>query len=259
VRIAENPTVIHHEAVSRSLDVTADVSGRDLSAVEADIERQLQGIEFPIEYHAELLPDFSQGLAEDREAMWFVVAAAIAIFLLVQTGVGSWRLASVLSVLLPLSVVGGALAVLLTGRVISMGSVAGFLAVFGIAARHAVMHVKHAQNIERREEATFGRDLVNRAARERFSTVLTSTVATALFFAPLAVMGPIAGLELVQPMAVVILGGLVSATLFSLLVVPALHGWLGSSTETDVSIALDEEERTIDLTRTEQPVELTRS
>jgi Cu/Ag efflux pump CusA len=121
------------------------------------------------------------------------------------------------------------------------------------------MQVKHAQNLERREGATFGRELVNRVARERFSTVLTSAVATALVFAPLAIMGPIAGLELVQPMAVVILGGLVSALLFSSFVVPALHGWFGSSSETDVSVALDEEERTIDLTRTEQPVELTRS
>jgi Cu/Ag efflux pump CusA len=259
VGIAENPTVIQHESVSRSLDVTADVSGRDLSAVETDIERQLQGIAFPIEYHAELIPDFSEGLAEDREAVWFAVAAVIAIFLLMQTGVGSWRLAPVLTVLLPLSLVGGALAVLLTGRAISMGSVAGFLAVLGIAARHAVMQVKHAQNLERREGATFGRELVDRVARERFSTVLTSTVATALVFAPMAIMGPIAGLELVQPMAVVILGGLVSALLFSLFIVPALHGRFGSSSETDVLIALDEEERTIDLARTEQPAELTRS
>ena len=259
VGIAENPTVIPHEAVSRSLDVTADVSGRDLGAVEADIERQLQGIDFPIEYHAELIPDFSQGLAEDREAVWFAVAAVIAIFLLMQTGVGSWRLAFVLSVLLPLSLVGGALAVLLTGRVISLGSVVGFLAVLGIAARHAVMQVKHAQDIERREGVAFGRELVNRVARERFSTVLTSAVATAVVFAPVAIMGPIAGLELVQPMAVVIFGGLVSASLFSLFIVPAMHSRFGSSSETDVLIALDEEERTIDLARTEQPAELTRS
>jgi Cu/Ag efflux pump CusA len=191
--------------------------------------------------------------------VWFALAAVIAIFLLMQTGVGSWRLAVALSVLLPLSLAGGAIAVLLSGRVISMGSVAGFLVVLGIAARHAVMQVKHAQNTERGEGATFDRELVNRVARERFSTVLTSAVATALVFAPFAVMGPIAGLELVQPMAVVILGGLVSALLFSLFIVPAVHDWLGSSSETDVSVALDEEERTTDLTRTEQPAELTRS
>jgi Cu/Ag efflux pump CusA len=140
-----------------------------------------------------------------------------------------------------------------------MGSITGFLAVLGIAARHAVMQVKHAQDIERREGAAFGRELVNRVAQERFSTVLTSAVATAVVFAPLAIMGPIAGLELLQPMAVVILGGLVSALVFSLFVVPALHGWLGTSSESDVSFALDEEERAIDLTRTEQPAELTRS
>jgi Cu/Ag efflux pump CusA len=258
VRIAESPTVIHHEAVSRSLDVTANVAGRDLGAVEADVERGLQGIEFPIEYHAELVPDFAQGQATDREAVWFAVASVIAIFLLMQTGVGNWRLGSLLSVMLPLSLAGGAIAVLLTGRVISLGSVAGFLAVLGMAARHAVMQVKHVQHFERKEGATFDRELVNRAARERFPLVLTSAAATALLFAPLAIVGPVAGLELVQPMAIVVLGGLVSATLFSMFIVPALHGRFGSGSDTDVLVVLDEEERRIDITEPEQ-VELTRS
>ena len=90
---------------------------------------------------------------------------------------------------------------LLTGRVISLGSVAGFLAVLGLAARHAIMQVKHVQHAERREGEAFGRDLIIRGARERFGSVLTSVFTTALFFIPLAVVGPNAGLELVQPMA----------------------------------------------------------
>jgi Cu/Ag efflux pump CusA len=250
VRIAQSPTVIRHEAVSRSMDVTAEVSGRDLGAVEAEVERGLQGIEFPIEYHAELVTDFAQNLATDREAMWFAVAAVIAILLLMQTGIGSWRLASSLSVMLPLSLAGGAIAVLVTGRMVTLGSVAGFLAVLGIAARHAIMQVKHVQHVEQHQNETFGRDLVARGARERFVPVLTSVVTTALFFIPLAVAGPIAGLELLQPMAVVILGGLVSSTLFTLFIVPILHGRFGTGSEDDVSAVL-EEERKMDLTKPE--------
>jgi Cu/Ag efflux pump CusA len=258
VRITEFPTVIEHEAVSRSVDVTAGVSGRELSAVEAEIEAGLQGIDFPIEYHAEVVEDFAQSQAADREAMWFTVAAVIAIFLLLQTGIGSWRLATLVTVMLPLSLAGCAVAVLLTGRVISIGSVVGALAVLGFVARHVVMQVKHVQHVERREGATFGRDLVVSGARERFPQVLTSTVMTALVFLPLAVAGPIAGLELVQPMAVVILGGLVSATLFNLFMVPFLHGRFGSSSDADVSLVLEEEERVIDVTEPEH-AELTRS
>lgn len=254
VRITQSPTVIRHEAVSRSIDVTADVSGRDLGDVEAEVERDLQEIAFPIEYHAELVTDFAQNQAGDREAMWFVVATVIAIFLLMQTGVGSWRLASLLLVMLPLSLAGGAVAVLLTGRVISLGSVAGFLAVLGITARHAVMQVKHVQHVELREGESFGLALVDRGARERFAPVLTSVFAAALLFVPLAVAGPIAGLELVQPMAVVVLGGLVSSTLLTLFIVPTLHGRFGTGSEADVSAVL-EEERKMDLTKPE----LTRS
>ncbi len=254
VAITQSPTVIRHEAVSRSIDVTADVSGRDLGAVEADVESALQELAFPIEYHAELVADFGENQAGDREAMWFVVATVIAIFLLMQTGVGSWRLASLLSVMLPLSLAGGAVAVLLTGRVLSLGSIAGFLAVLGISARHAVMQVKHVQHVELREGETFGRDLVDRGARERFAPVLTSVFAVALLFIPLAIAGPIAGLELVQPMAVVILGGLVSSTLLTLFIVPTLHGRFGTGSEADVSAILEEEQR-IDLTKPE----LTRS
>jgi Cu/Ag efflux pump CusA len=258
VEITDFPTVIEHEAVSRSLDVTAGVSGRNLSDVEAEIEAGLQGIDFPIEYHAEVVEDFAQARAADREAVWFTVAAVIAVFLLMQTGMGSWRLATLVTVMLPLSLVGGAVAVLLTGRVISIGSVVGAIAVMALAARHAVMQVKHVQYAQRREGETFGRDLVVRGARERFSQVLTSAVMSALVFVPLAIAGPIAGLELVQPMAVVILGGLVSATLFNLFIVPALHSRFGSSSDADVSLALEEEERVIDVTEPER-AELTRS
>ncbi|MBA3430048.1 MAG: efflux RND transporter permease subunit, partial [Actinobacteria bacterium] len=144
----------------------------------------------------------------------------------------------------------------INGRLISLGSIAGFLAVLGIAARHAVMVIRHIQHLERREGETFGRELILRGAGERLTPILTSVFTMAVAFAPLVIAGSIAGLEIVQPMAVVVLGGLVSSTLLTLFIVPPLYERFGSDSEPDLSIVLAEP--TIDLTKPEQ-VELTRS
>jgi CzcA family heavy metal efflux pump len=250
VRMTRFPTVIRHDAVSRTIDVTAGVSGRGLDAVSSDVEAALQNVEFPIEYHAELVEDFAEGQATDRQALWFTVAAAIAIFLLVQASIGNWRLAAVLFVMLPIGLAGGALAALLDGRLISLGSVAGFLAVLGITARHAVMQIRHMQQLERREGEPFGWNLVRRGALERLAPTLTSVLATAVAFAPLVIAGEIAGLEIVHPMAVVVLGGLVSSTLLTLFIVPALYLRFGSTSEPDLAIVLAD--RVIDLREPEE-------
>jgi Cu/Ag efflux pump CusA len=240
VTIAPSPTVIRHEAVSRSIDITAGVSGRDLGAVSDEVTRLLQEVELPLEYHAELVGDFADDRAADRQALWFAVAALVAIFLLVQAALGNWRLAAAVFVMLPLSLAGGAIAALIDGLSVSMGSIAGFFGVLGITAHHAVMHIRHSQHLERREGESFGRELVLRGARERFAPILSSVVAIALAFAPLAVAGGIAGLEIVHPMAVVIVGGLVSSTLLTLFIVPALYQQFGSGSEPDLSMVLSE-------------------
>ena len=118
------------------------------------------------------------------------------------------------------------------------------------------MQIRHAQHLERHEGQAFGDELVLRGAGERFAPVLTSVVTTALVFAPLALAGRIAGLEIVQPMAVVVLGGLVSTTLLTLFVVPALYGRFGARSEPDLSMVFAEQ--TIDLTDVES-TELTSS
>ncbi len=256
VTITPSPTVIRHEAVSRSIDITAGVSGRDLGAVTDEVALRLQEVELPLEYHAELVGDFADQQADDRQALGFAVAAAIAIFLLVQAGIGNWRLAALVYLMLPLSLAGGALAALIDGRLVSLGSIAGFLAVLGIAARHAVMQIRHFQHLERREGEPFGRELLLRGAQERFVPILSSVFTTALAFTPLAVAGGIAGLEIVNPMAAVVLGGLVSSTLLTLFIVPALYQRFGSGSEPDLSIVLSEP--IIDLTEPRE-AELTSS
>jgi CzcA family heavy metal efflux pump len=249
VRIGSSPTVIRHVDVSRSIDVTASVSGRDLGAVVADVRQGLREVEFPMEYHAAVVGDFAAGQAADRDALGFAIGAAIAVLLLVQAAIGNWRLAALVFLMLPLSLAGGAVGALLDGRVISIGSIAGFLAILGLAARQAVLQIRHAQHLERHEGQAFGEELVLRGAGERFAPVLTSVVTTAVVFTPLAIAGRIAGLEIVQPMAIVIIGGLVSTTLLTLFIVPALYQRFGAYSEPDLSMVFAEE--TIDLTDVE--------
>jgi CzcA family heavy metal efflux pump len=256
VRIGSTPTVIRHVDVSRSIDVTASTSGRDLGAINDDVRAGLRQVEFPMEYHAAFVDDFAAGRAKDRQALGFAIAAAIAVLLLVQAAIGNWRLAGLIFLMLPLSLSGGVVAALIDGRTVSIGTVAGLLAIFGLAARQAVMQIRHAQHLERREDQIFGDALVLRGAGERFAPVVTSAFTTALMFAPLVLAGRIAGLEIVQPMAVVILGGLVSTTLLTLFVVPALYRRYGAHSEPDLSVVFAEQ--TIDLTDIES-TELTRS
>ena len=111
------------------------------------------------------------------------------------------------------------------------------------------MQIRHCQHLERHEGEAFGDELVLRGAGERFAPVMTSVVLTALAFAPLAIAGRIAGLEIVQPMAVVVLGGFVSTTLLTLFVVPALYQRFGANSEPDLSLVFDEP--TVDLTELE--------
>jgi len=249
VRIGSTPTVIRHVDVSRSIDVTAAVSGRDLGAVVEDVQQGLRNVEFPMEYHAALVGDYAEGRAMDREALGFVIAAAIALLLLMQAAIGNWRLAALILLMLPLSLVGGAVGALIDGQIVSIGSIAGFLAILGLAARQAVMQIRHCQHLERQEGQPFGNELVLHGAGERFAPILTSAVTTALVFAPLAIAGGIAGLEVAQPMSAVIVGGLVSTTLLTMFIVPALYQHLGSRSEPDLSLVFAEP--MVDLTQVE--------
>lgn len=249
VRIGSSPTVIRHEDVSRSIDVTAGVSGRNLGAVIDDVKQGLTQVSFPMEYHAAIVGDFEADRATDRKALGFALAAAIALLLLVQAAIGNWRLAALIFLMLPLALSGGAVFALVDDRAVSIGSVAGFLAILGFAARQATLQIRHCQFLERDQGQTFGDQLILRGARERLVPILTSALCIALVFLPFAIAGDIAGLEVIHPMALVILGGLISTTLLALFVVPALYQRFGSHTEPDLSLVFAEP--TVDLTELE--------
>ena len=127
--------------------------------------------------------------------------------------------------------VGGVLAAYLGDRIISLGSLVGFLTVLGIAARNGILLINHYQHLERYEGEPFGPGLILRGARERLSPILMTTLATGLALVPLAITGDIPGHEIEHPMAIVILGGLVTSTLLNLLLVPVLYLRMGPSPE----------------------------
>ena len=160
--------------------------------------------------------------AQDR-LLLFAFAALIGIFLLLQASFGSTRLAVLSFLCLPSALVGGILASWIGGGVISLGSLVGFFTVLGIAARNGIMMINHFQHLERYEGEPFGPGLVVRGARERLSPILMTALATGLALVPLAIAGDLPGHEIEHPLAIVILGGLVTSTLLNLFVVPSLY------------------------------------
>jgi Cu/Ag efflux pump CusA len=155
--------------------------------------------------------------------MLFALGAAIGIFLLLQAAFGSTRLALVSFIALPSALVGGVLAATLVGGVISLGSLVGFFTVLGIAARNGIMLINHYQHLQRYEGEAFGVPLIIRGARERLSPILMTALATGLALVPLVIAGDLPGHEIEHPMAVVILGGLITSTLLNLFLLPTLY------------------------------------
>ena len=223
VSVQPEPNLIERENGSRRIDVVANVRGRDLGSVVGDVDRTLAGVTFDRGYHAELLGEFRE--RQDAQQRLFVVAivAGLAILLLLQTAFGSWRLAALVFLTLPMALVGGVLAAFATGGVISLGSLLGFFTVFGIAARNGILLVNHCQHLERVEGEAFGPALVLRGARERLAPILMTSLATGLAVVPLVVFGDRPGHEIEYPLAIVILGGLATSTLLNLFVVPSLY------------------------------------
>ena len=233
VRIAANPNVIKREAISRYIDVTANVSGRDVGSVKDDIERRLPQVELPLEYHAEVL-EGNEGLpgAENR-GVAFAVAAGIVILLLLQLAFGSWRLAALFFMAAPLALAGGALAAFVDGGDVTIGSYAGFVVLLGIVARTCVVLVRRYQRLREEDGGPISDELIMRGTQEQIAPTLMTALATALAFLPLLLLGDIFGHEIVTPMAIVVLGGLVTSTLFTLFIAPVIYLRFAPALETE--------------------------
>lgn len=223
ISVKPTPNVIERSEGSRRLDVSANVKEGDLARVVEKLESELKSVEFPTGYSADVLGEYAERQAASQRLLLFAIGAVIVVFLLLQAAFRSWRLATLAMLTLPVALVGGVIAAHMSGGILSLGSLVGFLTVMGIAARNGILLINHCQHLEQFEGMPFGRDLVLRGAAERLSPILMTTLATALALVPLVVMGTRPGHEIEHPMAVVILGGLVTSTLVNLFIVPSLY------------------------------------
>jgi len=233
VRTAPAMNIIRRQGVSRYIDIDADVRGQPLGAVMSDVARRIKDVAFPFEYHAQVLGEYVERRAALGSVYGYLAAAAILILLLLQAALGNWRLAALSIVGMPVAVLGGLLAIYLGGGVFSLGSLLGLVTVLGLTVRNDIMMVRHFQHLEHREGQRFGDPLVIRGVRERFPSIIATAITTGLLVLPFVVLGDVAGLEIAHATAVVVLGGLVTSTLQTLVVLPALYLRLGAGTATD--------------------------
>ena len=225
--IAPTPNQITREAASRYTEVTCNVRGRDLGSVARDIEINVRGVHFARGYHPEFLGEYAAQQASKNRILMLSLLAVIGIFLILYTDFSSLRLALLVLLSLPFALVGGVFSVIITGGVLSLGSLVGFVTVLGIAARNTIMLISHYRHLEKEESLPFGFGLIMRGALERLAPILMTALAAALALLPIILGGNRPGHEIEHPMAVVIVGGLVSSTVLNLLVMPVLYWRFG--------------------------------
>jgi len=176
------------------------------------------------------------------------------VLLLLQSAFGSWRVGAALFVTVPVSLVGGVAAALGLGGNLTIGAAVGLLTVLGIAGRHGILLIRRFQQLERRDGLPFGSELVRRGATERLAPTLLSTTALALAMAPFAVLNQRPGFEILHPMAVVVLGGLVTSTLVTVFILPVLYlAVAGGASATELDLRLFEEELLADVEPVSRP------
>jgi Cu/Ag efflux pump CusA len=223
VRIAQTPPVIHREAVSRHMDIVADLDGRSAGAVVADLGQQLATMSFPLQYHAEVIANSTEDEIQLGRVIGFGIAATIAAFLLFQAAFNSWRLALVATAALPLSLTGGLLTGLIGGRTFGLGELLGMLALLGLAARYIALMLTTIQGPDGRRGSDDDAATVLGRAGKSFGSLIISAAALAAVALPFVVLGPRPGLEILHPLALVLLGGLVSSLVVALFLLPSAY------------------------------------
>ncbi|MEE9177982.1 MAG: efflux RND transporter permease subunit, partial [Acidimicrobiia bacterium] len=222
VRVVPNATVIRHESSSKFIDVIATVDQSEMSAVAAEVDSALESIDFPLEHHAEVLGGFTNQDGVGSSVIAVAVAALIGVFLLLQTAFSSWRLATLTLAMLPMAITGSLLATLIFSREVTLGVIAGVIAILALAARWVVSLVMRYQELERNGKP-FGPGVVVSGTTDRLVSIVVSGFAIFLLFLPLVVRSGVAGLEIVGPMAIAVVGGVFTTMALALFVLPAVY------------------------------------
>jgi Cu/Ag efflux pump CusA len=223
VTLVAEPTSIAHSSVSRYVDVVAQVDGRSVRDVAGDVERAVAAVDFPLDYHGEVVGDHEAASAERVRLGAFAVAGLVLILLLMQAQLGSWRLAVLAYLGLPIALSGAILVVVLTGSTLRMGALFGLVLLTGMYSRNVLglfaTYSRLVRGTGRRPQLAD----VLAGSKERFLPTAATTAAVAAMMTPLVVLGDRPGLEILGPMAAAILGGLVTITFLSLFLLPVAY------------------------------------
>lgn len=224
IRKDRGPNTISRENVQRKIVVMANVAERDLQGVVDDIRRGVAAeVRLPRGYYVEFGGQFESAEQASRTLLILGLVVTVGIFLLLFVAFRSGRDALLVMLNLPLALIGGVLGIFMSGGVLSVASIIGFIALFGIATRNGVMLVAHIRNLVEREGVHDPLEAVKRGATERLIPILMTALAAGLALIPLALAMGQPGSEIQAPMAIVILFGLLTSTALNMVVVPALY------------------------------------
>jgi CzcA family heavy metal efflux pump len=214
---------ILHQGGQRVQTVTANVQGRDLGSFLDELQSRART---EMEFESGTVPEFTGAAVEQRRArnelLLHSAVAGVIVLLLIYMAIGSLRHTGLVLFNLPFALVGGVFAVLATGGTLSVGSLVGFVTLFGITVRNSIMLVSHYRFLIEVERCRWNVETAVRGAAERLPSILMTALVTALAMLPIAFDSDNAGREIMGPMAAIIIGGLISSTILNLLIMPAL-------------------------------------
>jgi Cu/Ag efflux pump CusA len=230
VRREQGPNMILRENVQRRIVISCNVAGRDLGSVVDDIKSAIaQSGPMPAGYRVEYGGQFESQQSASRRLLVLGIAVIAGLFMLLVLALGRSDDALLVMLNLPLALIGGVAGVFLSGGVLSVASMIGFITLFGIATRNGIMLISHVHHLMEVEGVTPFREAVERGAHERIVPILMTAMAAGLALIPLALGGGKTGSEIQTPMAIVILCGLITSTLLNMIVVPTLYLRFGRS------------------------------
>ncbi|MDF2440199.1 MAG: hypothetical protein JWN98_1183 [Abditibacteriota bacterium] len=222
------PNAITRENVQRRIVISANVAGRDLNSVVQEIQTKVKAdIEMPADYFVEYGGQFEAQQSASRLITALSIFSLIAIYLTLQLALGHPRAAAQVMVNIPLAIIGGIAAVFATGGVLSIASLIGFISLFGITSRNGIMMIAHYIHLMKEEGENWTEQMIIRGSLERLVPVLMTALTAGLALVPLAIAKGQPGKEILQPLAVVVLGGLITSTLLDQIVTPALFWKFG--------------------------------
>lgn len=223
VRVDQGPNTLNRENVQRRIIVQANVADRDLGSVIEDVRAAIgQKVLLPQGYYVQYGGQFEAQEKASRQITLLSIVAILGIFLLLYISLKSARSALLVMANLPLALIGGVVMVFLSGGTLSVASLVGFITLFGIATRNGIMLISHYTHLMTEEGVGF-RDAIVQGSMERLSPILMTALVTGIGLLPLALGAGEPGKEIQHPMAVVILGGIVTSTLLNMIVIPALY------------------------------------